>query len=330
MDKPTPMIVFFTYVGCDHCVAFRGKDGRPSDQRNWNSGFIRTLLTGSNEPTLGRKLKCSRIINIHDYISGNKVENISEFIIYSLIPSDITVYPNLFNDLMEDEPTIIGDSILRVAIKRIPGNSLISISVEIDGDSHDSRCQLIEDLVWDFFFWDRIPIEFHDLRIMFSKGQKFDLNSIVSSSFKNDPFFETLKRDFNKFLMNYHEYENIIKLRFDYDWFLQVFFPGRLREIEIFYPTWMLILPSEWCGGFGNENKVYAKIKGVRTDLLGDRFVSKRTLNEKIEDLILQYYSGRLFLKYSDVLKSQGPIKVGDKKKVTWAIDKDNIEKSGI
>ena len=114
-------------------------------------------------------------------------------------------------------------------------------------------------------------------------------------------------------------------MRFDYSWFLDTFFPSRLREIEIFYPTWMLILPSEWSNGFGGQNKVYAKIKGVKTDLLGERYISKKMFNETIEDLIEQYYAGRLFLKYSDVLKSQGPIEIKPKKNVTFAIGKNMV-----
>ena len=324
MNKPIPMIVFFTYTNCKHCTDFRGFDGRPSDEKNWNSGYIRKLLTGSNSNTDGKKLKCSKIINIHDTISGNKVENIGEFIIYSLIPSDISIYQNFFNDLMEDEPIIIGDSILRVAIKRNIGNNRISISVEIDGNENDSRVSLIEELVWNFFLWNRVPIDFYDLRTMFIRGENFILDDYVSQSFKNDPFYGVLKRDFNKFLSNYLEYDNIIKIRFDYSWFLDTFFPSRIRELEIFYPTWMLLLPSEWSNGFGGQNKVYAKLKGVKSDLIGERYVSKKMFNETIEDLIEQYYSNRLSLKYSSVLKNRS-LELKKQKNVTFSIDNNMV-----
>lgn len=321
------MIVFFTYANCTHCNNFRGSDGRPSDERQWNSGYIRKLLTGSNTSVLERKLKCSRIINIHDTISGNKVENIGEFNIHCLIPSDINIYPDLFNDLMEDNPSIIGDSILRISIKRILGNDRVNIKVEIDGNEDDFRCSQIEELVWNFFLWDRIPIEFHDLRLLFMNGQNFSLDDAVSKKFKDDPFYGVLRRDFNKFLSNYLEFDNIIKTRFDYSWFIQTFFPARLREIELFYPTWMLILPSEWAGGFGGRNKVYAKIKNVKTDLMGERFISRKMFNETMEDLIEQYYAGRLFLKYSDVLQGHGPaVQLEKKKNVTFAIDKNETK----
>lgn len=318
MDRPTPMIVFFTYANCSHCTNFRGSDGRPSDERNWNSGYIRKLLTGSNSSTAGKKLKCSRIINIHDVISGNKVENIGEFIIYSLIPSKISVYPNLFNELMLDENKIIGDSILRVAIKKELANQRIVISVEIDGNENDSRCHLIEELVWNFFLWDRVPIDFYELRKMFMKCENFNLDEHISEEFKDDPFYDVLKRDFNKFLSNYLEFDNIVKMRFDYQWFITTFFPSRLRQLEIFYPSWMLILPTEWCNGFDSQNKVYAKIKDVKTELRGSSYVSRKTFNETIEDLIEQYHAGRLFLKYSDVLKNQDQI--SSKKNVTFSI----------
>ena len=69
------------------------------------------------------------------------------------------------------------------------------------------------------------------------------------------------------------------------------------------YPSWILMLPTEWGKGIGGLNPVYGKVKNSDTILIGTRFVSKRSTNETLEDLIKQYYSGRLALTYPEKLK---------------------------
>lgn len=301
MNKPTPMVVFFTYQNCDHCKAFRGSDGKPNSLREWNSNYIRRLLV-NKDPKILKKLKCSRIINIHDYTSGAKVENIGEFIIYSMIPSRLVVDGNLFNKLMADEVEIIGDSILRVAIKRNIAYNTIEIEVEIDGNGSDYRCPQIETLVWEFFFWNRVPLDYHKIRDYLLTGRTDNIDLMLSQEFKSSQYYNLIKKEASKIKENYYEYDKIVKEIFDYNWFLDNFFPTRIRELEIFYPTWMLILPSEWSNGFGGRNKVYGKIETVEITLQGDTYKSRRTINENFEDLITQYYSGRLFLTYKENL----------------------------
>lgn len=301
MSKPTPMIIFITCSKCDSCRRFRGEDGKPSEGKEWNSNLIRKLLV-DNEVRGKNKMKCSRIINIHDTVFGNKIENIGEFNIYCMIPSDIIVYRDLFFDLMADEPDIFGDSILRVSIVKRE-NGTMSISVEIDGNSDDDRCHQIEELVEDFFLWSHIPIEFEELRDFFRKDGDKNIDEIVSEPFKNDEFFPILVKNFQNYINNYTLYENDIKIRYGFNWFLNEFFPSKIRDLESFYPSWILMLPTEWGKGIGGLNPVYGKVKNSDTILIGTRFVSKRSTNETLEDLIKQYYSGRLALTYPEKLK---------------------------
>lgn len=313
-----PMIVFFTCSKCDHCVTFRGTDGRPSEDKSWKSGYIRKLLTGTTGTTRGKKLLCSRIINVHDSTFGAKVENIDEFIIYCLIPSNISVTKDLFKQLMLDKVTIIGDSILRVAIKRRQDGT-IKIIVEIDGNENDERCEAIEKLVEEYYIWDNVPIEFYDLREHFRNRNNQNFEDIISDEFRKDTFYEVVKKEYKEFKENPELFEAFTKYRFNYSWFLDTFFPTRIRDLEAFYPTWMLILPSEWGKGIGGVNKVYAKVKTANSILVGDRFVSRRAINETMEDIIEMYYSGKLFLKYSEVLKNQDNSQ--NKKQVRFSVN---------
>lgn len=301
MSKATPMLILITCSKCDSCRRFRGEDGKPSEGKEWNSNLIRKLLVG-NSLSGQRKIQCSRIINIHDIAFGNKVENIGEFNIYCMIPSDIIVYKDLFNDLMADEPNIFGDSILRVSIVRRE-NGLMAISVEIDGNSDDERCNQIEELVEDFFIWSHIPIEFEELRDFFRGNSDKSIDEIVNDVLKKDDFFNILSKNYHKYIDNHLLYENDIKMRYGFKWFLDSFFPTKIRDLESFYPSWILMLPSEWGKGIGGIQPVYGKVKNADTILIGTRFVSKRSTNETTEDLIKQYYSERLALTYPEKLK---------------------------
>lgn len=319
MPEEQPMIVFFTCSKCQHCVNFRGSDGRPSDDKQWKSGYIRKLLTGTTGSTKNKKLLCSRIINVHDNTLGAKVENIDEFIIYCLIPSDIRVTEDLFKELMLDNVTIIGDSILRIAIKRKQDGTM-KIIVEIDGNDSDERCEDIEKLVEEYYIWDHVPIEFYNLREHFRSNSKQNFEDIISDKFRNDPFYEVVKKEYKSFKENPELFESFTKYRFDYNWFLDTFFPTRIRELEAFYPTWMLILPTEWGNGIGGVNKVYAKVRIANTMLVGNRFVSRQAIsNETMEDIIQRYYSDKLFLTYSEVLKNQNTTQ--NKKQVRFSVD---------
>lgn len=299
-----PMIIFTSCSLCKSCITFRGSDGRPSDEQNWNSGFIRKcLLDGSN-----KKLKCLRLINIHDGDFGADISHIKEFNIYHMIPSDLVVSPDFFERLMSDNNPYIGDSILRISLIKNSDMS-IGISVEIDGNSYDPRCNDIKILVNDFFFWSHIPLEFEALREHFYDVQngkpKTTLQNLITDDLRDDNFYPILMKEYHLYCKDPTKFEKIMRLRFDYNWFLETFFPTRIRELEIMYPSWMLILPSEWKKGLNSNVAIYAKIACCKSILSGNKFDTKKGGFEKIEDLIIQYHSNRLPLTYEGVLLSQ-------------------------
>ena len=39
-----PNIVFITSKACGHCIAFRGQDGLPNDDKPWNYKYIRNIV----------------------------------------------------------------------------------------------------------------------------------------------------------------------------------------------------------------------------------------------------------------------------------------------
>lgn len=299
-----PMIIFTSCSLCKSCLTFRGQDGRLSDDQSWNSAFVRKCLLDAS----GKKLKCLRIINIHDGEFGADISNIKEFNLYHMIPSDLVVTPDFFGLIMSDNNPYIGNSILRVSLVKNPDMS-IGISVEIDGVSDDRRCEEIKSLVNDFFFWSHIPIEFELLREHFHQVHdgkpKESIENIITDELRDDNFYDILMKEYYLYCRDPMKYERIMKLRFDYGWFLETFFPTRLREIEIMYPSWMLILPSEWKKGLNSNNPIYAKIACCKTELSGNRFTSKKGGYEKIEDLLIQYQSNRLPLTYEGVLLHQ-------------------------
>jgi hypothetical protein len=306
-----PMIIFTTCKECKGCTAFRG-DGNLSDDQPWNAAFVRKLLLDGS----GKKLKCLRIINIHDSDFGAELIHIKEFNLYHMIPSDLVVTPDFFNFIMSDNNPYVGDSILRVSL--IKNNDMtIGISVNIDGNSTDRRCEDIKSLVSDFFFWKHIPVEFENLRKYFQAVHNNkpveNLENLVTDELKDDMFFDTLIKDYYIFCKDPSIYENLIINRFDYNWFLETFYPRRLRELEIMYPSWMLILISEWKKGLHTNDPVYAKIACCKSTLSGNQFITKKAGFEKIEDLIIQYHSGRLPLTYEGTLLQQKP------KSVTFA-----------
>lgn len=299
-----PMIIFTTCSLCGHCISFRGPDGKPSDKYPWNPGFIRKcLLDGS-----GMKLKCLRLINIHDGEFGADVSYIKEFNIYHMIPSDLKVTEDFFETIMSDKNPYVGNSILRVAVIK-NSDMTINFSVEIDGSSEDQRCEHIEKLVENFFFWNHIPLDFELLRehiynVYNNKKTDF-LENIITPELRADNFHSILIKEYRLYCQNPNKFDNLMKIRFDYSWFINSFYPYRLRELERMYPSWMLILPSEWKKGLHSNDPVYAKIASLKTVLKGNKFESSRAGREQIEDLIIQYHAGRLSLTYEGVLMKQ-------------------------
>jgi disulfide oxidoreductase YuzD len=302
-----PMIIFTSCSLCHSCIKFRGENGKPSfsrDTKEWCYPLIKSYLSNN----IKTKLKCLRIINIHDSNFGAEIKNISEFNLYHLIPSNLVIDNDFFIKIMSDDNPYFGDSVLTVSLTR-SDNSLININVEIDGNSEDRRCESIKVLVEDFFIWRIIHLDFLILRDHFisaQNGLKTDnFEKIISDELRNDPFYGVLIKNYHTFCKSPKEYEKLIMLRFNYDWFLDTFFPKRLRELEIMYPSWILISPASWKEGLDTDNPIYAKIACCNTTLNGNRFVSLKQSNETMADLLIQYGSGRLPLNYEKKLLSE-------------------------
>lgn len=306
-SKEYPMIVFFTNERCNHCSEFRGDDGKPTDTRAWNNGLIRKyLVNGSVTPTK-QSVIASRIIEFHDNRGyGNKVEYIGEINMYSTIPTDATITHEFIHDVMSDDDPMFGGSILRIKISR-DRNSRTQIDIEIDGDESDPRCSQIKSQVEDFFIWDVIPIEFLLIRgYLMGKITDSDLNfQELMYSIKDDPLYEVINKEFYNFKRDNNMFDSILLSRFNFPWFLSRFVPDKIRDLERYYPTWMLLLPSEWRKGKDHGDKVYAKCVSTKTVLDGTRFKTVDIGPEKLSDLITLYWNDRLFLTYDEVLTNE-------------------------
>jgi hypothetical protein len=305
-SKEYPMIVFFTNERCDHCAKFRG-DGKPSDSQPWNNALIRKyLVNGSSTPTK-QSVLASRIIEFHDNRGyGNKIDYIGEINLYSTIPSDVTITSDFFHDVMSDENPLFGSSILRIKLSR-DRNSRVEIEVEIDGNNSDPRCEQIKSQAADFFIWDVIPIEFAIIRgYLLDKITDKDVNfSEIMESIKGDPLYEIINKEFYNFKRDSIMFDSILLTRFNFSWFLKRFVPERIRDLERYYPTWMLVLPSEWRKGKDNGNKVYAKCVSAKTILEETRYKTVDIGPEKLSDLLTLYWNGRLFLTYEEALLNE-------------------------
>ncbi len=323
MSKPQPMILFMSYAGCDACINFRGHDGKPSNDKPWNSSLLREYLCGSKESSYGRKNLCSKIIEIHDFSSGAKVEFIEEFNIYTLIPSNISIDETFMDNILADDKQLIGDSILRISFQRALTNK-IKIEVEIDGFADDRRCNSIIEEVEKYFIWDRIMLELEQFRQHFRNQSSISLEECSTDRIKQDPIFQVITKKYKDYCRNPLEFDEDLKQRYDYDWFISKTFPKRLREIESFYPSWILVLPSEWAKGLDGKTKVYGKIKGATTRLSGNRYTSSQTKQEILMDLIRQYYDGRLSLEYTDAVVNANNSIQQRLKQIDQAMSKNN------
>lgn len=311
-NKEKPMLVFNTSQPCEGCKRVRGPDGTLRDgQKFWNAEFIRGCLLGPN-----KKLKALRIINIHDSETYPSVDHICEFNLYHLIPSSVRVDNEFFEKLMDNPEMYVGDSILKVKLTRENDGST-GFYVDIDGNPEDSRCSQILGQVEEFFIWNYVPDEFSRLRSFFRGESREAINDILPD-LRDDPFHDILVKEYNKYVVDPNYYEKQMKVRYGFSWFLDFFYPTRLRELEAYYPNWLIVLPSEWAKGLNDQELVreatlhkndipylkplFGKAVGCDTYMEGTRFRSQKTKNETVNDCLKQYYDGRLFLTYEEVL----------------------------
>ena len=303
--REKPMLIFTSCTECHACKQFRGIDGRPRDNQPWSAKFIRDKLISGN------KLKALRIINIHDGEFGPSVSHIKEFIIYHMIPSTVNITPDFFSSLMENPDIYFGMTILRVKLEKNPNGS-IEFSVEIDGNQDDSRCEIIKEQVEEYFLWNFIQHEFSRLRDFFRKTSDEKIEDILPS-IRDDPFHDILIKEYNKYVTNPSYFEEQMKVRYGFSWFINFFYPEKIRDLESFYPSWMIVLPSEWVKGITDQESIregksnilrpiYAKVVTCKSTMVGDRFRSVKVNNENINDCLKQYYEGRLYLTYEECL----------------------------
>jgi len=302
MDIEQPILIFVTSKECKVCNDFKGQDGRPSDEKPWCNSLIREYLTGSKYGNNNKKSLCSKLIEITDYRIGPYIENIGEFNIHVMIPDDLTLHDDILYDILADDNKIFGDSVLRISIKKLI-NSEIDITVEIDSNDQDRRCEYLTELCYEYFIWSKIPIDFENMRKHFNnkKSKSFDLcctNIIV-----NDPIHKSICENYKMYENDPSEFDILLKRRFNYLWFLNKFYPSKLRELEPqHYPSWIFVLPSVWQNGVNNNSVVFGKVKNCTTKLVGERYKSVLSSQETIQDIIKQYYSGRLPLTYEGYL----------------------------
>lgn len=318
MSKEMPMVIFVSCSKCSHCENFRGRTGEPSDSNpEWRNSYIRRILL--NDTMNG--LKCSRLINIHDGNFGADINNINEFIIYNMIPPNIKVTDDLFEQLMYDEVKIFGTSVLRTAIKRNIDNT-IKIEIKIDGNENDIRCEKIKELVEKFFIWNLIPKELEDLLFFFRNPGDHNISDFITEELREDPIYDIIIEQYHSFIKNPFEYETLLKRRYDYTWFLNNFFPKRFRELEKFYPSWVLILPEEWGKGIGTNNTVFGKVMQCETNYIGHRYISRKIEQDNLDNMIKRYYQGKLFLRYEEILRDKSKRSL---KQVKFAVNDDEL-----
>lgn len=325
--KEKPMLIFNTCARCGACKKIRGPDGKPRDEQNsWNAKFIRDRLLDKNG-----KLKALRIINIHDSELYPSIDHIIEFTLYHMISSTINITPKFFEELMINPDQFVGQSILRVKLERENDGS-INFYVEIDGESNNDKCQEITRQVEEFFLWSFIPYEFSRLRDLF-RGKSTEIIDDILPDLGDDPFRDILGKEYNKYVIDPNYYEKQMKVRYGFSWFINFFYPERLREVEAFYPSWLIVSPTEWSKGISDQESVreatmekrdpsplrpiYAKALFCDTMMEGNRFKSYKTKTETIDDCLIQYYSGRLFLTYEEVLLNTKGSAAPDIKKYT-------------
>lgn len=310
-DKEKPMLIFTSCSACGACKMFRGPDGKPREDQPWSPEFIRDKLTANG------KLKALRIINIHDGEFGPSISNIREFTLYHMIPSTVLVREDFFAGLLSDPNRYYGNSILRIKLSKTVSDT-VKIEVEIDGVSTDERCDIIAKQVDEYFIWGFIPSEFSRLRNFFNRTSNEKIEDILPD-IRDHPFHEILIKEYDKYYRNPEEFEEQMRMLFGFSWFITLFYPEKFRDLESFYPSWILILPSEWQKGITDQEniresmeekkpplrKIYGKVVNCKTYLDGNRFRSMKSGVENINDCLKQYYEGRLFLTYEEALLNE-------------------------
>lgn len=301
MQKEYPIIIFFTNAQCRHCIDFRGVDGTPKLNREWSPNFIKNIFYNSKSNPKKEDLQCSKIIEFHDTRGyGNKIQYIGEMNIYITMPHSQVITDNFFDDIMSDKNDIFGECILRVSMV-YSVNGIAEFIVTIDNETKDRRCDLIKILAREYFVWRSVPEDLFLLRSYFKgKLKPGEYSNEHFNSLSHYDFFPILSRDFYTMVQSPQIYDNLLLHFYNFDWIISNFLPSKIREIERFYPTWMLILPSEWARSRDMNDKVYVKVMNCKLILKGDKYATIDSGNENISDLLKMYWRNRLFLTYEE------------------------------
>ena len=296
-----PMIIFFTSAACPHCIAFRGEDGKPSNNpdRPWNYHYIRELLSfpGSNFT----KLRACCIMEIHCETMQNNIDNISEINFYELSPSLIQVNEQISKNSYNSN--IIGSSIKRILIKR--NGNLFDVNVFIDGVPSTKLSEIYRN----YYVWGHMPDEMSEIRDLIieakNQGQNVDLH-VVEALPNIDEEVRSFIRKSPSLLTNEKMFEQEIMSRFfGFQWVLHSILSPKIRDYEKYYPIWMLVLPSEYNASIAEQRAVYARVVNSVTKKQGNDFYTERfSVGETVGSLLDMYYEGDLKLKYESAMNS--------------------------
>jgi len=300
MDNELPLIVFITSAMCGHCIAFRGKDGRPDPSKPWNYDYIRMLLNKyPSKSNRNLKRRSSSIVEISVSTFQNNIDNIAEINIYTSIPSiaelnAIILEKGITSYRFFDENDIVGSSIERINIKRGTFNS-IEITVDIDGKySHYMTESNIDE-----YIWKQTPEEIQIIRTCIIED--IEVPKKLFESIENQHLREFVE-------IHYNEYRDDIKLfdqqllthYFNFPWLLSKMLVNDIRRYEIAYPCWMLVSPMEWKLSLEDHSRpIFARTTNRITVKSQSGYTTKPfTQGETIETLLDSYESGKIKLSY--------------------------------
>lgn len=303
MSKEYPFVLFSTNQRCHHCIDFRGSDGIPNSSRKWNNNYIKSIFFGSQiqNPTKS-DVKILRIIEIHDTRGyGNNLSYIGEINFYFTMPINKEINDNFFYECMSDDCIIFGDAILRISLQCDIDNK-IKVIVSINNSFDDRRCLKIQKLVEKFFIWDLIPDNVFLLKLYFEGTvNNININNLMTS-LRNYDLYSDINSNFFRYKSNPTLFCDLLLNKYNFDWLISKFFPRELRRVERYYPTWMLILPSEWKRSRDSNDKIYVKCLNCKTILEGTTYKTIDSTPETITDIISMYWRNKLFLTYDEEL----------------------------
>lgn len=319
-DKELPLIIFITSQMCGHCIQYRGRDGNPTNERDWNYSRIRRLL---NYPqSRFKKLNASAIVEFNISSNNNRDDNIREINIYSCIPSieEIKRYTKSMKSEADfkyfDPAKIPGSVVERIKISRGTFHKL-TIDVEVNDAGETSHSPYLTKFYNDEYIWDRVPLDIKMMRDFLNKKGKIPIS--VLQDLKNDVEENRSSPEItmdllNDIVVNLDEIHNdhsffdrlLTEKYFNFKWFLRKNFTNQIRKYEKYYPMWMIVSPSEWRESVQNGTPLYARVVGNHTEMNGSSVSLKPFSNyETIDSLLEEYHKGNVSLHFEERSESR-------------------------